>query len=115
MKYNYNGHTMPKITIEISDMVKKGEIAMVKDFIKETKDDIYGYAMDVCTDIQKQGYLVWSEIFTISATYFDNYTAPTLTIQGIAFDRSGDFPGEMFVRAFACEREKAIIERFVKQ
>lgn len=80
----YHGNKLPKVKIEISDLVKKGDRPSVDAAVKEFKPNLDKYLLDMLDRSGTDLGVYWTEIFKVTATFCDWYTPPVLMISGLA-------------------------------
>lgn len=97
----YHGTKLPKVKVEISDLVKKGDRPSVDGAVKEFKPNMDKYLLNMLERSGSDLGIYWAEIFKVTATFYDWYTPPVLMISGLAIHLSEC--EQVYVEAFAMD------------
>lgn len=110
----HNNYKLPKITTDFNDLISIGEIKQVKAFAKENKCNLENYLIERLEATENELNIMYDQVFSASATYFNSYENPVLYIKAEAWERGTC--KELFVHVICsdCEGCPSIIHKFEK-
>ena len=115
MKINIKYMNNINLTTEMSDTVSKGEIKMVKAWMADTKNLLPEYVQNMVAKAEKDLRIGITDIYKLSATYYNSYEMPVIMIVGRGFDRRpGTSCEALFIEAFTDNNEGTYENRYTR-
>lgn len=115
MKVNVKYMKNINLSIEMSDLVTKGDIKMVKQWMKDTKEMLPDHVELMVAKAERDLQIGITDIYELTATYYTSYEMPVISIVGRGFDRrpGADLNG-LFVEAFTSNEDGTVENRYTR-
>ena len=115
MKINIKYTRNINLTIEMSDTVTCGDTAQVKTWMADTKSILPDYVASMVEKAERDLKIGFTDIYTLTATYYYSFEMPVISIVGRAYDRRpGSDLGALFVEAYTSEYEGTVENRYTR-
>ena len=113
MKINAKRMKNISLSIEMIDRLKKGDIKMIKQWMKDTKIMLPDYVDRMVGKAERDLQIGIVDIYKLTATYCTSYRMPVITIVAGCYDRSpGSDLNYMFVEAFVSDECDTLENRY---